>query len=454
MRIAMIGTGYVGLVSGACFSEFGVSVTCVDTDALKIKRLQRCEVPVYEPGLDALVTANVNAGRLSFTTDLNAAVKGADAVFIAVGTPSRRGDGHADLSYVRAAAGEIAEALAKSPAERTVIVTKSTVPVGTGREVEQILRRTLPASRFDVASNPEFLREGSAIEDFMRPDRVVIGTDSEHARTVLRALYRPLYLLETPVVFTSLETAELIKYAANAFLATKITFINEMADLCEAVGADVQEIARGIGLDGRIGGKFLHAGPGFGGSCFPKDCQALVRSAELAETQLSIVDTVLRANDARKRRMADRVIAACGGEVAGKTLAVLGLTFKPNTDDMRDSPSLAILPVLREAGATIRAFDPEGMPEAKKLMPDLDYCGDAYATMAGADALVLITEWNEFRALDLARVSSLLREPVVIDLRNIYQPDEMLAAGLIYHSIGRPNRRKMTDKPAGLRAIA
>jgi UDPglucose 6-dehydrogenase len=472
MRIAMIGTGYVGLVSGACFSEFGVSVTCVDKDAAKIERLTRGDIPIFEPGLDHLVQSNAAAGRLSFTTDLNAAVNGAEAVFIAVGTPSRRGDGHADLSYVFAAASEIAGALAQGagerPGDRTVVVTKSTVPVGTGRKVERILRNALPHDRFDVASNPEFLREGSAIQDFMRPDRVVIGSESDHARTVLGALYRPLYLLETPMVFTTLETAELIKYAANAFLATKITFINEMADLCEAVGADVQDVARGIGLDGRIGRKFLHAGPGFGGSCFPKDCQALVRSAELAETQLSIVDTVLRVNDARKRRMADRIIAACGGEVAGKTLAVLGLTFKPNTDDMRDSPSLSILPALRSAGARVRAFDPEGMDEARRLMPDLDYCGDAYQTMEGADALILITEWNEFRALDLSRVKALLRQPLVIDLRNIYQPDEMTLAGFTYHSIGRPTRqgggkpltekpapaKPATGKPAGLRAIA
>jgi UDPglucose 6-dehydrogenase len=456
MRIAMIGTGYVGLVSGACFSEFGVSVTCVDVDADKIARLSGGEIPIFEPGLEQLVASNGAAGRLSFTTDLKSAVAGADAVFIAVGTPSRRGDGHADLSYVFAAAAEIAEALAGQPGERTVVVTKSTVPVGTGRRVERILAKTLPPDRFDVASNPEFLREGSAIQDFMRPDRVVIGTGSEHARTVLQALYRPLYLLETPVLFTSLESAELIKYAANAFLATKITFINEMADLCEAVGADVQDIARGIGLDGRIGRKFLHAGPGFGGSCFPKDCQALVRTAEIAKTPLSIVDTVLRVNDARKRRMAQRIAEACGGEVAGKTLAVLGLTFKPNTDDMRDSPSLSILPVLREAGATVRVFDPEGMDEAKKLMPDLDYCGDAYETMQGADALVLVTEWNEFRALDLPRVKALLRAPVVIDLRNIYQPDAMGEAGLIYHSIGRPPAGEPEGEPiaAGLRAIA
>jgi UDPglucose 6-dehydrogenase len=457
MRIAMIGSGYVGLVSGACFSEFGVTVTCVDSDVAKIDRLQRGEMPIYEPGLDQLVASNTGAGRLHFTTDLKAAVKSADAVFIAVGTPSRRGDGHADLSYVFAAAAEIGEALAESGNDHTVVVTKSTVPVGTGRRVERILRNALPPSRFDVASNPEFLREGSAIEDFMRPDRVVIGTDSESARAVLRGLYRPLYLLETPIVFTTLESAELIKYAANAFLATKITFINEIADLCEAVGADVQDIARGIGLDGRIGGKFLHAGPGFGGSCFPKDCQALVRTAEIAKTPLAIVDTVLRTNDARKRRMADRITAALGGDVEGKTLAVLGLTFKPNTDDMRDSPALAILPSLFEAGATIRAFDPEGMTEAKKLMPELDYCADAYATMDGADALVLITEWNEFRALDLARVQRLLRRPLVIDLRNIYPPDEMLAAGLIYRSIGRPAGAPIAepapDQPAELRAI-
>jgi UDPglucose 6-dehydrogenase len=459
MRIAMIGTGYVGLVSGACFSEFGVSVTCVDMDADKIARLSSGEIPIFEPGLDQLVASNAAAGRLSFTTDLKSAVKGVDAVFIAVGTPSRRGDGHADLSYVFAAAEQIGEALAEQPGERTIVVTKSTVPVGTGRRVERILKKVLPPDRFGVASNPEFLREGSAIQDFMRPDRVVIGTDSEHARTVLRSLYRPLYLVEKPVLFTSLESAELIKYAANAFLATKITFINEIADLCEAVGADVQDIARGIGLDGRIGGKFLHAGPGFGGSCFPKDCQALVRTAEIAKAPLAIVDTVLRVNDARKRRMAQRIIEACGGDVAGKTLAVLGLTFKPNTDDMRDSPSLSILPALQEAGATVRAFDPEGMDEAKKQMPDLDYCGDAYETMQGADALVLLTEWNEFRALDLKRVKGLLRVPVVIDLRNIYKPEEMSAAGIAYFSIGRPPAAEPGDEPvaanpAGLRAIA
>jgi UDPglucose 6-dehydrogenase len=439
MRIAVIGTGYVGLVSGACFSEFGVSVTCVDTDAAKIARLRRGEMPIWEPGLDALVAANAAAGRLSFTTKLAPAVDGADAVFIAVGTPSRRGDGHADLSYVFAAAKEIGRALAETRAgDYTVVVTKSTVPVGTGREVAAILSRVCPAARFDVASNPEFLREGSAIGDFMRPDRVVIGTDSEQARAVMRQLYRPLYLMETPMLFTDIETAELIKYAANAFLATKITFINEIADLCERVGADVQDVARGIGLDGRIGRKFLHAGPGFGGSCFPKDCNALVRTAREAEAELSIVETVLQVNEERKARMADRIVAACGGSVAGKTIAVLGLTFKPNTDDMRDAPSLSILPRLIAAGATIRAFDPEGVAEAKKLLPELVYCRDAYAAMEGADLLVLLTEWNEFRALDLTRVAQLLTTPLVIDLRNIYQPAEMAAAGLSYVSIGRP----------------
>jgi UDPglucose 6-dehydrogenase len=434
MRIAVIGTGYVGLVSGACFSAFGVEVVCVDNDAAKIARLERGEMPIYEPGLEALVAENVEAGRLSFTTDLRAAVQGAEAVFIAVGTPSRRGDGHADLSHVFAAAEEIGRALDGY----SVVVTKSTVPVGTGRRVAAILERVRPGARFDVAANPEFLREGSAIEDFMRPDRVVIGTDSERARAVLRALYRPLYLIETPMLFTTIETAELIKYAANAFLATKITFINEIADLCEAVGADVQDVAKGIGLDGRIGRKFLHAGPGFGGSCFPKDCRALVRTAREAQARLEIVETVVRVNEARKRAMADRIIAACGGSVAGKRLAVLGLTFKPNTDDMRDAPSLVILPALLTAGAEIRAFDPEGMEEAKKLLPGLSYCADPYEAMAAADALILLTEWNAFRALDLERAKSLLRTPLVIDLRNIYEPQQMIAAGLAYVSIGRP----------------
>jgi len=433
MRIAVIGTGYVGLVSGACFSEFGVDVTCVDVDSAKIARLERGQMPIYEPGLEQVVATNRAAGRLSFTSDLAGAVAGADAVFIAVGTPSRRGDGHADLSYVFAAAEEIAASLAGY----TVVVTKSTVPVGTGRKVAEIVRRKRPDAQFDVASNPEFLREGSAIQDFMRPDRVVIGAESARARAVLRELYRPLYLIETPVLFTALETAELIKYAANAFLATKIAFINEVADLCEKVGADVQDVARGIGLDGRIGRKFLHAGPGFGGSCFPKDCLALVRTAQEAGSPLGIVETVVEGNDRRKERMAGRVIAALGGSVAGKTVACLGLTFKPNTDDMRESPSLAIVPALMQAGAAVRAYDPEGMAEARKLLPGAVFCSSAYEAMAGADALVIVTEWNAFRALDLARVKALLATPVIVDLRNIYKPADMAAAGFFYHSIGR-----------------
>jgi UDPglucose 6-dehydrogenase len=435
MKIAMIGAGYVGLVSGACFSEFGVNVVCIDKDAERIERLQRGEMPIFEPGLDDLVARNARAGRLGFATDLAAAMNGADAVFIAVGTPSRRGDGHADRSYVYGAAREIAESL-KGYA---VVVTKSTVPVGTGREVGRIIRECNPNAEFDVVSNPEFLREGSAINDFMRPDRVVIGAESERAREVMRQLYRPLYLIETPILFTGLETAELIKYAANAFLATKVTFINEVADVCEKVGADVHDVARGIGLDGRIGRKFLHPGPGFGGSCFPKDTQALARTAEQVGAPIRIVEAVIAVNDARKRRMAQRIREACGGSVAGKTVAVLGLTFKPNTDDMRESPSLAILPALVNEGATVRAFDPEGMEEAKKLMPELEYCEDAYAAMEGADALVILTEWNEFRALNVARVRAAMRQPVVIDLRNIYNPEQMIAAGLIYHSIGRPS---------------
>ena len=433
MRIAVIGTGYVGLVSGACFSEFGVEVTCVDKDAGKIERLKAGEIPIYEPGLDQLVQSNARAGRLFFTTNLAEAVKGVDAVFIAVGTPSRRGDGHADLSYVFSAAEEVAKALTGY----AVVVTKSTVPVGTGRKVAEILRRIRPDGSFDVASNPEFLREGSAIEDFMRPDRVVIGAETDRAREVMRGLYRPLFLIETPIVFTSIETSELIKYASNSFLAAKISFINEMADLCEKVGADVQDVAKGIGLDGRIGGKFLHAGPGYGGSCFPKDCLALVRTAQEAGAPVSIIEQVIKVNDTRKQRMADKVIKACGGSVAGKTLAVLGLTFKPNTDDMRDSPSLTILPALQAAGAQIRAFDPEGVKEAKQLMPGIVFAETAYDAMTGADALVLLTEWNEFRALDLARVRQLLKSPTIVDLRNIYKPAEMAAAGFFYFSVGR-----------------
>jgi UDPglucose 6-dehydrogenase len=434
MRIAMIGTGYVGLVSGACFSEFGIDVICVDKDAAKIEGLRHNVMPIYEPGLDALVADNVKAGRLSFTTDLKRAVAGADAVFIAVGTPSRRGDGHADLSYVYEAAKEIAEALTGYAA----VVTKSTVPVGTGREVERIIRETRAGLEFDVVSNPEFLREGSAINDFMRPDRVVIGAESDRARAVMKQLYRVLYLIETPIVFTSLETSEMIKYAANTFLAAKITFINEIADLCEAAGADVHDVARGIGLDGRIGKKFLHPGPGYGGSCFPKDTLALVRTARDKGSPLRIIETVVAINEERKRRMADKIITACGGSVAGKTIAVLGLTFKPNTDDMRDSPSLEILPALQRAGAAIRAFDPEGMVEARHMLPDVVFCENAYETLQGADALTIITEWNEFRALDMTRVMALLKSPVVVDLRNIYSPEEMAALGFQYSSIGRP----------------
>ncbi len=433
MRIAVIGSGYVGLVSGACFSEFGVEVTCVDLDADKIARLKRGEMPIYEPGLEQLVASNVAAKRLSFTTDLAGAVKQADAVFIAVGTPSRRGDGHADLSYVFGAA----EAIGRALDGYTVVVTKSTVPVGTGRKVAEVLRRVRPDGEFDVVSNPEFLREGSAIGDFMRPDRVVIGAESEEARAVMRELYRPLFLSETPILFTKIETAELTKYAANSFLATKISFINEIADLCEQVGADVQDVAKGIGLDGRIGRKFLHAGPGYGGSYFPKDCLALVKTAQDAGSPISIVEAVIRVNDDRKEAMAARVIRACGGNVRDKTLAILGVTFKPNTDDMRDSPSLVIVPALQKAGAKIRAYDPEGMTEAAKLMQDVAFCANAYDAMKDADALVIVTEWNEFRALDFGRVKSLLRTPAVIDLRNIYKPDDMSAAGFYYVSVGR-----------------
>ena len=440
MKIAMIGTGYVGLVSGACFSEFGTTVVCVDRDAAKIERLKQGEIPIFEPGLDQLVANNVKSGRLSFTTDLKAAVKGADAVFIAVGTPSRRGDGHADLSYVYGAAREIAEALTGY----AVIVTKSTVPVGTGREVARIVAEARPDLKpgqdFDVVSNPEFLREGSAIHDFMRPDRVVIGAEAEHARQVMRRLYRPLFLIETPILFTGIETAELTKYAGNAFLAAKITFINEIADLCEKVGADVHDVAKGIGLDGRIGRKFLHPGPGYGGSCFPKDTLALVRTAQQAGAPVRIIETVVEVNEARKRQMADKVIRHCGGSVAGKTIAVLGLTFKPNTDDMREAPSLAIVPALQAAGATIRAYDPEGMAEARKLLADVVWCETAYDTLRDADSLVIVTEWNEFRGLDLKRVKGLLREPVVADLRNIWNPEEMAALGFRYASVGRPSR--------------
>jgi UDPglucose 6-dehydrogenase len=433
MRVAMIGTGYVGLVSGACFSNFGHHVVCVDKDAGKIARLKKGEIPIFEPGLDALVADNVKAGRLAFTTDLAAAVPDAEAVFIAVGTPSRRGDGFADLSYVYEAAAEIADGLKNY----AVVVTKSTVPVGTSKKVEDIIRARRPNAEFDVASNPEFLREGSAIEDFQRPDRVVVGTESERARNVMRALYRPLFLNDkTPFVFTSQESSELIKYASNAFLALKITFINEMADLCEKSGADVQDVARGIGLDGRIGSKFLNAGPGYGGSCFPKDTIALVRQADEFGAPSRLVEAVVDVNSKRKKRMAEKIATAFGG-VKGKTIAVLGVTFKPNTDDMRDSPSLDIIPALQAAGATIRAFDPEGMKEAGKLLPGVAWTEDAFDAMTGADGVVILTEWNEFRALDLKQLKTKLKRPLLVDLRNIYTLREMTDAGIEYHSIGR-----------------
>jgi UDPglucose 6-dehydrogenase len=431
MRIAMIGSGYVGLVSGACLSEFGHTVICVDKDQAKIAALRNGGIPIFEPGLDEVVAANVKAGRLSFDTDLGRAVKDADAVFIGVGTPSRRGDGHADLSYVFAAAEEIALALTGY----TVVVTKSTVPVGTSRKVEEIIKTARPDADFDMASNPEFLREGSAIEDFRHPDRVVVGCDTDRAREVMREIYRPLYLNETPIVFTSRESSELIKYAANAFLAVKITFINEMADMCEKVGGDVQDVARGIGLDRRIGSKFLHPGPGYGGSCFPKDTLALVQTAEAVGAPTRIVETVVAVNERRKIEMAKKIEAAFGG-VSGKTIAVLGLTFKPNTDDMRDAPSLVILPELLKSGATIRAFDPEGMTEAAKHL-SLEFCKDSYDALEGADGMVILTEWNEFRALDLARVRAALKSPLMVDLRNIYRPAQMAEAGFRYISVGR-----------------
>jgi UDPglucose 6-dehydrogenase len=434
MRIAMIGTGYVGLVSGACFSEFGVETICVDKDASKIERLKAGIIPIYEPGLETLVAKNAAAGRLSFTTETGPAVKGADAVFIAVGTPSRRGDGHADLTYVYAAAAEIARAIDRY----TVIVTKSTVPVGTSREVARIIRETRPDAEFDVASNPEFLREGSAIGDFMRPDRIVIGAETERAQQTMRQLYRPLYLIETPIVMAALETAELIKYAANAFLATKITFINEVADLCEKVGANVHDVARGIGLDGRIGRKFLHAGPGYGGSCFPKDTLALARTAADHGSPIRLVETVIDVNDKRKQAMAQRVIDHCGGSVAGQTIGVLGVTFKPDTDDMRDAPSLDIIPLLQAAGATVQAYDPAGMHEAAPLLPGVAWKDNAYDAASGADALVIITEWNEFRALRLERLGEIMTRRVIVDLRNVYNPEDAAKAGFAYSSIGRP----------------
>jgi UDPglucose 6-dehydrogenase len=440
MRVAMIGTGYVGLVSGACFADFGHVVTCIDKDETKIQKLKAGEMPIFEPGLDALVEANVRDGRLFFTVDGAEAIRNADAVFIAVGTPTRRGGGHADLSYVHAAAEEIAGLIDGF----TVIVTKSTVPVGTGDDVEAIIRRANPDADFAVVSNPEFLREGAAIGDFKRPDRVVIGIDEidgptgAKARAVMAELYRPLNLNESPLLFTARRTSELIKYAANAFLAMKITFINEMADLCEAVGADVQQVARGIGLDNRIGSKFLHAGPGYGGSCFPKDTLALVHTAKEAGTPVRLVETTVEVNDARKKAMATRIIDALGGDVSGRRIALLGLTFKPNTDDMRDAPSLDIVPALLAAGADVQAFDPEGRHEAAKLLPDVTLCDGPYEAMDGADAAVILTEWDQFRALDLTRVKGRLRTPVLIDFRNVYRPAEVRAHGLQYHSIGRP----------------
>jgi UDPglucose 6-dehydrogenase len=434
MRIAMIGTGYVGLVSGACFADFGHDVTCVDKDERKIAALHRGEIPIYEPGLDELVAANVKAKRLDFTTDLTKPVAEADAVFIAVGTPSRRGDGHADLSYVHAAAREIAKALSGF----TVVVTKSTVPVGTGDEVERIIREANPNADVVVASNPEFLREGAAIRDFKFPDRIVVGTSDERGRKVMSDIYRPLSLNQAPLMFTARRTAEMIKYAANAFLATKITFINEIADLAEKAGADVQEVARGIGLDNRIGTKFLHAGPGFGGSCFPKDTRALIKIAQDYDVQLRIVEAVLAVNDNRKRAMARKVSQALGGALRGKTIGVLGLTFKPDTDDMREAPSIPLVTGLMDQGAKVRAYDPAGMEQARPELPNIEYCEDAYACAKDADALVIVTEWVQFRALDLDRLKQLMVKPVLVDLRNIYRPEDMKAAGFLYESVGRP----------------
>lgn len=434
MKIAMIGTGYVGLVSGACFADLGHHVVCVDTDRTKIEKLRRGEIPIYEPGLDDIVERNIKADRLSFTSDTAEAVPGRDAIFICVGTPPRD-DGEADLSYVHAAARGIAPHISAY----TVVVNKSTVPVGTGTEVERIIRTANPKAEFDVASNPEFLREGNAIDDFMKPDRIVIGTDSAQARNVMATLYRPLMLQESQILHTGRATSELIKYAANAFLAMKVTFINEIADICEQVDADVQDVSRGIGLDSRIGLKFLQAGAGFGGSCFPKDTLALTSTARKVGRPTQIVEAVIAANSERKRRMADKIITACGGTLTNKSIGVLGVTFKPNTDDMRDAPSLDIIPLLQKAGARIRAYDPEGMSEARKYLDDIEWSEDAYGVMQGADALLILTEWNEFRALDLGRTRKLLRKPLVIDLRNIYTPAEMTSAGFEYHSVGRPS---------------
>lgn len=435
MRIAMIGTGYVGLVSGACFADFGHEVVCIDKDRSKIEALKCGDVPIFEPGLAELVNLNLREGRLSFSTELAEPVRNAEAIFIAVGTPSRRGDGHADLTYVYTAAREIAAHLDGF----TVVVTKSTVPVGTGDEVERIIRAARPDADVAVVSNPEFLREGAAIRDFKHPDRIVVGIDDPRARDVMAALYRPLYLNAAPILYTGRTTAELIKYAANAFLATKVTFINEIAELCEKVGADVQEVARGIGLDNRIGTKFLHAGPGFGGSCFPKDAQALIKTAQDHAAPLRIVEAVLAVNDVRKRAMARKVAAALGGNLRDKTIALLGLTFKPNTDDMREAPSIALVTALRDMGARVKAYDPAGMEQAKLVLDDVTYCDGPYACAQGADALVIVTEWEQFRALDLDRLKQVMTQPVVIDLRNIYRPDEMAERGFIYDSVGRPH---------------
>ena len=433
MRVAMIGTGYVGLVSGVCFSDFGHDVVCVDKIESKVEKLRNGEVPIYEPGLDALVAKNAAAGRLSFTTDIREAVRGADAVFIAVGTPTRRGEGHADLTYVYAAAAEIAEALSA----HAVVVVKSTVPVGTNREVLRILREKRPDLALDVASNPEFLREGAAIEDFMRPDRVVVGCETESARDAMRALYRPLSLREVPMVFTSLESAELVKYAANAFLAVKITFINEIADLCEKVGADVQDVAKGMGLDGRIGPRFLHAGPGYGGSCFPKDTLALTRTGQQFNSPIRIVETVVEVNEARKRRMAEKIFDAMGDRLARKKIAVFGVTFKPDTDDMRAAPALTIVPALIGAGAHVTLCDPEGAREGAGLLPGAVWEADPYAAAAGADAVALLTEWNMFRGLDLARLRRAMAGDALIDLRNVWRPEDAAAAGFVYTGVGR-----------------
>ena len=433
MKIAMIGSGYVGLVSGACFADFGHHVVCVDKDQSKIDRLNANIMPIYEPGLEALVQSNANAGRLQFSTDLAASVAGCDAVFIAVGTPSRRGDGHADLSYVYAAAEELAGAIEP----RTVVVTKSTVPVGTGDEVERIIAEANPDLEFAVVSNPEFLREGAAIGDFKRPDRIVVGSEVEWAREVMRAVYRPLFLNESPIIFTSRRSSELIKYAANAFLATKITFINEMADLCEKLGGDVQDVARGIGLDNRIGSKFLHAGPGYGGSCFPKDTLALLKTAQDNETPVRIVEAVVQANDLRKRAMGRKIVNALGGDARGKKVALLGLTFKPNTDDMRDAPSIAIVQTLLDAGAIVHAHDPEGMEEAQKILPGVVMTDSAYAAANGADAVALVTEWDAYRALDLKKLRAAMAGDVLVDLRNIYRAADARDAGFAYSSVGR-----------------